>query len=206
MTKEEDFKLLIASLDIYNGDMVFKNHTTSHIPPIGSTVIGDVFIAGNNIKTLDGCPIVVNGDFHCINNKLLYTLKGGPMRISGECVIENSSLTSLRHAPVEVGSFQCTFNKIRTLLGGPSIVNGDYLVDNNNLIDLKGAPVIVNGDFNCSNNPLCSIKHLPKVITGSLICFNTKKQFTIEQIKAICKIHGNIILTRREYFNIDDLK
>ena len=60
------------------------------------------------------------------------------------------------------------------------------------LTSLKGAPEKVAGYFDCNNNKLTSLKGAPKTVGGSFLCRNNAKKFTEEEVRAVCKVRGNI--------------
>lgn len=62
---------------------------------------------------------------------------------------------------------------IESLAGFPKIVKGDFFVDGNKLEDLDGCPEEVGGDFYIRKN---------------------NKKFTIDEVKALCKVGGRIVV------------
>jgi hypothetical protein len=60
------------------------------------------------------------------------------------------------------------------------------------LTSLEGAPKEVGGNFYCPNNQLTSLEGAPKEVGGSFWCYNNRKQFTIEDVRKVCKVKGNI--------------
>jgi hypothetical protein len=71
-------------------------------------------------------------------------------------------------------------------------VSGGFYCYDNQLTSLEGAPKEVGGSFSCSNNQLTSLEGAPKEVGGNFYCYNNKKQFTIEDVKKVCKVRRNI--------------
>ena len=76
--------------------------------------------------------------------------------------------------------------------GAPKYVDGNFWCDNNNLTSLQYAPKYVGSDFNCANNNLESLQYAPKYVGGNFWCDNNTKQFTKEEVRAVCNVKGNI--------------
>jgi hypothetical protein len=74
-------------------------------------------------------------------------------------------------------------------------VAGSFVSSGNSLISLRGCPENVGLYFSCSDNQLTSLEHCPKYVYGSFDCFNNKRDFTEEDIRKLCDVHGNIYLT-----------
>ncbi|MCG3175395.1 MAG: hypothetical protein MOGMAGMI_00324 [Candidatus Omnitrophica bacterium] len=127
---------------------------------------GDFNCRYNQLKTLKGCPEVVNGWFDCSYNNLT-TLKGCPEVVDGSFFCSNNQLTTLVGCPKVVnGRFDCSHNNLTTLEGCPKVVNGWFDCDNNQLTTLVGCPKVVDGSFSCSYNKLTTLEGAPKLISG----------------------------------------
>jgi len=85
-------------------------------------------------------------------------------------------------------------DKIISLEGAPQYVEGSFNCYNNDLVSLEGAPQYVGEDFRCSGNKLVSLKGCPKEVDGDFYCRNNKKQFTEEEVRAICNVKGEVKL------------
>lgn len=148
-----------------------------------------ISVIHNDLKSLEGSPKKVMGDFVCSDN-LLTSLKGRPQSISGNN-----------------GDFNCENNILTTLEGRPEIVNGDFNCQNNKLTNLIGSPRVVNGSFICSNNPLTSLEGCPKNIYdyfcfyGNTTIKDIKKEIIINQIKA-----KEYFVNDYETFTFEDIK
>ncbi|MCQ2210018.1 MAG: hypothetical protein MJZ34_06975 [Paludibacteraceae bacterium] len=108
-----------------------------------------------NLKSLEGFPKEVVGNFYCSENPLK-NLVGSPKIVGGNYYCDNCRLECLEGAPERIGngdnkeaSFYCYDNKLETL---------------------KGAPRYVCGDFDCSGNYITSLEHSPDYVGGSFIC------------------------------------
>ena len=83
---------------------------------------------------------------------------------------------------------------ITSLEGAPQKVEGSVYCDNNSLTSLKGAPQKVKGDFYCYNNSLTSLEGAPKEVEGDFYCQKNKTKFTEEDVRAVCKVGGRILV------------
>jgi transcription elongation factor Elf1 len=130
----------------------------------------------NQLKTLEGAPEEVGGNFICIHCTQLKTLKGAPKKVGGGFTCGNcNSLKSLEGAPKEVGgTFDCSCCT--------------------KLTSLKGAPKKVGGNFDCSLcDSLKSLEGAPKEVGYSFYCRNCGTPFTEEYVKSISKVKINNI-------------
>jgi hypothetical protein len=130
------------SIDV-NGDVELDSKNLEYLP-LKFNYIGGGFYCPYNVelKSLEGCPQTVNGDFYCYYNKLK-SLEGCPQTVNGD--------------------FYCFNNNLKTLKGCPQTVNGNFSCDNNELKSLKGCPQTVNGNFGCKDNELKDLEHFPEV-------------------------------------------
>ena len=71
-------------------------------------------------------------------------------------------------------------------------VTGDFLCDDNKLTSLEGCPKEVGGNFLCYYNNLTSLEDGPKEVGGDFWCSDNKKKFTKDEVKAICKVKGDV--------------
>ena len=83
-------------------------------------------------------------------------------------------------------------------------INPDGSIDVNGNVDLSymGLTKIplkfnkVNGWFDCSYNKLTSLEGCPKEVEWSFYCYGCKRNFTGKEVKALCKVKGNIGLKK----------
>jgi hypothetical protein len=57
---------------------------------------------------------------------------------------------------------------------------------------LEGAPEVVDRGFFCSNNLLTSLKGAPQTVGYDFVCSDNPKQFTEEEVRAVCDVKGEI--------------
>jgi len=126
-----------------------------------------------DLKSLDGCPERVTGDFQCYSSGI-ETLEGGPLYVGGNYIAYNSTdLVSLKGSPEKVGGdFRVDImgsGKLKTLKGGPVIVGGNFNCRNHNLDSLKWGPKEVGGNYTCAGNNLTSLEGAPRKKIGFLL-------------------------------------
>ena len=112
----------------------------------------DFICDGLHIKSLNGSPKSVGGNFNCCHT-LITTLEGAPDRVG--CVFDCSEcerLISLKGSPKYVWLFDCSRTQIASL---------------------EGAPEEIIDDFYCDDTKLTSLKYLPKNLGGVIHYFNT---------------------------------
>lgn len=117
------------------------------IPLNFGRVYGDFYFARNNLKTLEGCPEHVYGNFNASYNSNLTSLKYSPQYVTGNFYASHCSLESLEYSPQQV--------------------NGDVSFYTNEIKSLKGLITTGINDLNMMYNNLKSLKYLP-AISGDL--------------------------------------
>jgi hypothetical protein len=91
-------------------------------------------------------------------------------RVSGDCMLYNNSLVSLKGAPHQVdGAFYCTSNKLTSLMGAPNHVGGNFDCGHNQLTSLVGAPTHVGGSVWARGNPFSSLEGMPAKLGYSIV-------------------------------------
>jgi hypothetical protein len=50
------------------------------------------------------------------------------------------------------------------------------------------------GNFDCYDNELTSLKGAPRSVGGNFYCNDNKKQFTEEEVRAVCKVGGKVFV------------
>lgn len=113
------------------------------------------------LKSLQGCPQEVEGDFICKECKNLTNLIGAPRKVGGDCIISyNYGLKDLQGCPQQIGgTLNCTWNyRMSSLKGGPRVVPGDLILEKSGITSLQGAPIRVGGLINMSNCQKCSLE------------------------------------------------
>ena len=154
---------------------------------------GDFNCSNNELKTLKGCPEIIDGTFYCSHNDLT-SLEGGPKIVKNGYLCNYNILKTLKGSPKNInGVFDCSNNNLESLEGGPKKTS-TFRCYLNELKTLKGCPEIIDGHFNCSENELKSLKYGPKKVNGDYLCNYNDKQFENEYISSICKVKGKIIV------------
>ena len=160
----------------------------------------DVGVKNKNITSLTNGMFVwtvVNGCFGCYKCNSLISLKGAPEKVGGtfDCS-ECDSLISLEGAPKEVGGdFYCSDCEYLTSLeGAPKKVSRCFTCSGCNILtSLKGAPKEVGENFNCLYcRHLNSLKGAPKKVGGDFKCYGCACKFTIEDVKKVSNVRGEI--------------
>ena len=112
----------------------------------------------------------ITGDF-CCNESRLTSLKGAPIEVGEKFDCSYNRLSSLEGAPQTVGeSFDCGGNQLTSLKGAPQTIERSFYCYENQLTSLEGAPQIVGGDFECQSNQLTSLKGAPQEVGGGFWC------------------------------------
>ena len=92
-----------------------------------------------------------------------------------------------------LGNFYCNDNNLTTLEGCPEEVYGNFYCGwNDNLISLKWSPKRVGRNFDCSSNNLTSLEGCPEEVEGFFNCANNPGKFTEQQVRAVCKVKGEV--------------
>ena len=152
----------------------------------------DIDLSGMNLADLSPKNWIV-GNFNCSKNKLK-TLEDAPKQ-SKDFDCSFNEIEELSNIMECDGTFNCSNNKLTTLERGPEKVTRDYICSHNKLKSFKGFPVKdkVN-NIDASYNEIDSLEGLPKHITGNLNIQHNKRQFTEEEILAVCDVDGKIEL------------
>jgi hypothetical protein len=48
------------------------------------------------------------------------------------------------------------------------------------------------GSFDVCHNELTSLENFPEVVSGNVYIHNNKKQFTVDEVRSVCKVNGSI--------------
>jgi hypothetical protein len=92
------------------------------------------------IKSLEGCPEIVKGNF-VANNCRLTSLKGAPRVVTGTFVCWGNNLESLEGGPEEVGAYSVASPTITSFIGAPKIVKETFsFAGGKGITSLKGIP------------------------------------------------------------------
>lgn len=96
----------------------------THLPFQFGKVSGNFDISANG----------VNGEYATVHQTLpaLRSLEGSPHEIGGDFICARNNLTSLEGGPVKVGGvYDCSSNELSSVKGAPSYVGKDFKVENN---------------------------------------------------------------------------
>jgi hypothetical protein len=104
-------------VELYSSAGAVRSFATGKLPIKFKIAHYDFIVSGMGLKSLEGCPLVVQGDFHC----------------------EDNQLTSLQYAPKETQNFDCSNNQLVSLKYCPPVLY--ELVCNKNLLtSLESCP------------------------------------------------------------------
>jgi hypothetical protein len=97
------------SIDVLS-DVDLSERMLVNIPLNFNKVYGTFDISNNRLKTLVGCPKIIEGDFIAYRNRI-ESLDGGPIEVGGEYSVMENDLKTLQGAPQKVGGlFDVSFN------------------------------------------------------------------------------------------------
>ena len=158
---------------------------------------GNVDVKNKNITALTNGLFkwgVIGKHFDCSDCTLLQSLEGAPKEVKwGFYCHECTSLQSLEGAPEKVKNFSCyNCTSLESLKGAPKDVGSFYCINCTSLKDLTGAPKEVGGQFNCDGcTSLKDLTGAPEEV-GDFNCSNCGKQFTEEDVRAVCDVKYRI--------------
>jgi hypothetical protein len=181
------------------GDVNLSEHHLTELPDFlsGVEVIGSFACHNNQLTTLKGSPSIVRGAYSCGGN-LITNLSGAPDYVKGNFFCgHNELLESLEGGPTTVDDgFYCSYNdNLVSLVGAPSSIKFISCNHNRQLKSLKGSPSRIEGFFFCDNNKtLTSLEGFPEYIGRDLQFRRNGREFTEEEIRAVCEVKGRIYL------------
>jgi hypothetical protein len=133
----------------------------------------------------------VHGHFECVDPELR-TLEGCPEVVTGDFGVENCRLLDLQGAPREVGGYvNASSNRLTSLEGFPATVGGSVFLGDNMLTSLQGLPATLSDDLEIHRNNLSSLEGLPSSITGWLTLDYTP---TMPLLRTLSALHVNLIV------------
>ena len=160
----EELPIQFVRLDV-GLDLVAPNLTSLHGFP--QTILGHLQLRGCKIKSLEGLPKSIGGDFRCYHLNKLTTLKGGPSKVEGSFVIVGSKIESLEGGPIYVGhNYSVIKTLIKNLKGSPKVIGNDLQLDQTPLTSLEGCTKIIDGFFDCEKNFLTDLIGGPEEVYG----------------------------------------
>jgi len=177
-----------------NADRVYFHKIKFKRIPIKFNEINQSFsVEEGSLVTLENAPRDVGFSFSCYDNHLK-SLEGGPEFVGGDFECHYNYLENLVGAPKTIdGSFNCCDNQLTSLKGCTQIIPENFNCSDNQLTSLEGGPEEVTNNFVCRGNNLTSLKGAPKTVYGSFYCEDNAKEFTEEEVRAVCDVRGRVV-------------
>ena len=168
----------VKSLNANNCSLRDLNGIPNFNAPVINT--GNIDLSSNQLTSLVGLPTKVFGKLSIYNNPGLKTLNGCSEHIKGD--------------------FEALWLSITNCIGGPKYVGGDLYLHDTEINSLEGFPKEVTGNVYLGNTPLGSIL-FPQNDGGT-----SKAHALYDEIRKICKIHGDIYKTKEDVEEIPDIE
>ena len=178
---------LIGGPDSVKGDYICSNNNLFNLNFIAKDFNG-LYASGNDLEYLGDLPQSIKGDFFINYNVLLKSLEGSPKIIGGDYDCSDCKLESLKGGPEKVGgTFNCEKNNLNSLAGGPESVGGDFLLSYNKVGSLED---IATGTKAISivGNPISSLqgidfKSINKIYHGENLLPREMIDFQLEYLR-----------------------
>ena len=154
--------------------------------------VGNIIVHNCGLRDLNGFPKINKANGHVdISSNRLTSLVGLPTIVVGKLSIYNNpGLKTLAGCPELVrGDFEALWLPITNCIGGPKYISGDLYLHDTEINSLEGFPKEVSGNVYLGNTPLGSIL-FPKNDGQT-----SKAHALYDEIRKICKIHGDIYKT-----------
>ena len=182
-----------------DGNVNLEFYHLLELPIEFGNVTGNFWCSNNNLKSLDGSPDIVDGDFYCVACHDLKSLEGGPKIVKG-----NYTITSC--------------HGLKSLKGCPEEIGGKFKIENcSSLPSLNYGPKSVGGSYDCYHClAVTNIDGLAKQINGELLIreipklkkylkiFNTKGITRVELTNKKLQAIINKYLPKRDMLNCQD--
>jgi hypothetical protein len=118
---------------VVDGPLDISDRDLTRLPDLSSVSVMGLFSCScNYLKSLEGSPRYVGGNYYCHNNQIT-SLKGASQEIKFNFQCYNNRLVSLEGAPQYVGgNFSCQGNRLTSLEYAPKVFSklqsdfGDY--------------------------------------------------------------------------------
>lgn len=131
--------------------------------------VKDYTVKGTRLINLEGSPTECDGNVLINQNLRLKSLQGGPQIVNGNFNCSGNKLTNLEHFPAQIkGYINLAGNNLTSLEGAPKRANDWFSVVYNDLKTLKGVPESISGDLDISDNPLENLDYWPLHIGGKV--------------------------------------
>jgi len=192
--------------DSVKGDYICTNNSLFNLDFIAKDFNG-LYASGNDLEHLGDLPQNINGDFFINDNALLKSLDGSPKIVGGDYDCSNCKLESLGGGPKEVGgSFNCENNKLDSLAGGPEYIGGHFTLSYNKVNSLEGIARGAN-TIDIVKNPISSLqgidfKSVNKIYHSHNLLPREVLNFQLEYLKE----RGNLNGWLKEYIEKDPKK
>lgn len=154
--------------------------------------VGNIIVHNCSLRDLNGFPKINKANGHVdVSSNRLTSLVGLPTIVVGKLSIYNNpGLKTLAGCPELVrGDFEALWLPITNCIGGPKYISGDLYLHDTEINSLEGFPKEVTGNVYLGNTPLGSIL-FPKNDGQT-----SKAHALYDEIRKICKIHGDIYKT-----------
>ena len=154
--------------------------------------VGNIIVHNCSLGDLNGFPKINKANGHVdVSSNRLTSLVGLPTIVVGKLSIYNNpGLKPLAGCPELVrGDFEALWLPITNCIGGPKYISGDLYLHDTEINSLEGFPKEVTGNVYLGNTPLGSIL-FPQNDGQTL-----KAHALYDEIRKICKIHGDIYKT-----------
>jgi hypothetical protein len=145
-------------------------------------VTGNFSAKSIKLKSLKGFPIKITGNCDISRNDLV-NLENCTQIIGGNLIANNNDLTSTKGFPQSVGgNVELQDNYITELVDMPDTLNKDLNIFNNDITSFKGFPRKMKS-CNCSHNKITSLEGLPEEIDTLDLYDTDMSDELISQIK-----------------------
>lgn len=133
------------TIDVFDDFIEFGRF--DFLPLQFNIVHGNFSVSDCGLKSLYGCPKIVEGNFVCSRNQI----------------------TSLQYGPEQTDRYDCSRNDISSLEFSPRNVYGDFNCSETKILNFEGSPGHIEGNMFCDDLPnIESYKGVPKQIDGIL--------------------------------------
>ncbi len=158
------------------GDLTIRDCFFENLMGVPEQINGKLNISDcQNLKSLEGGPLLVSDDFS-VSNTSLETLQYFPKCLKDISIIKNSYLSSLQGIQQEVfGNFIINYqNNLKILEHCPQHIKGNFGLEKNGLESLLGMATYIGGNVFINGNCLINLKGCPDIIYESFYCTNNQ--------------------------------
>lgn len=193
------------SVDV-TGDLNLDGLRHEKLPVKFKSVSGSVSLVGALLKTLEGLPDEIAGDFD-VSSLALDNVNGFPVKVHGSCHLGRTTIkTTLANSQLSHIGGDLVLDQVDadSFVGLPEYVGGDFFVtDCPNLRSLKGMPKTIGGDCHMPCRQLKNLEGIAQKIGGDLSMVSPG---FIQSCTGIGEVGGSIDLNvRGASFNFSEL-